>query len=339
VIAFHQDVLQRILDRREITTCDMVAVLSQIERSDQAPMLTAALLVGLQAKRSSVDELVAMVHGMREFAQRVQIREGNCAVNIASVGIPGGLDILTAAMFVVAATGVKVATHACNGISPSRHSVDVFELLELNQNVSAQVVSESIDVTGMGFISLATHHPVMNKITAVVHELGVRDIFSFLLPLTNPADARNHLIAMPQMEMIGRQVRVIQQLGASHALVVHSRERVHGVSLAGPTAVVELRGSTVSAYEIRPEQFGLKRTDDCTLTAGGPGEFGKRLVAALDNSPGSARDCIILNAALALYAANAVDSIDAGVVSARRAIASGGARGKVDELVRFHIRY
>ncbi|WP_031364950.1 anthranilate phosphoribosyltransferase [Caballeronia sordidicola] len=335
MIVSPQNVLQRILDRREISTSDMADVMRLMERTEPAPILMAALLVGLQAKRRSVNELVAMVNAMREFAPRVQIDEGRYALNIASNGISNAFGVLTATMFVVATTGVQVAMHACNAMPADPRGGDLFEVLGLNRNVSVRTVSESIAATGMGFLSSATQHSVMKRIAPVAHELGASNIFSLLLPLTNPADVRHHMIVVSQKEMIGCQIRVIQQLGAVHALVVHSRDGVHGVSLEGPIAVGELWNDKVLEYELQPEDFGLKRMADSALTGCDLEESAKLLLEALDDSPGGARDRIVLNAAIALFASNAVDSIEAGVVSARRAISSGSAREKVDEFVSF----
>lgn len=338
MIVSPQDVLERILDQREISMSDMADVMRLIERTEPAPILMAALLVGLQAKRRSVDELVAMVNAMREFAPRIQIDDDRYALNIASNGISDAFGVLTATMFVVAAAGVQVAMHACHAIPAVPRGGDLFEVLGMNRNVSARTVSESIAATGMGFLSSVTQHSVMKRIAPVVHELGASNIFSLLLSLTNPADALHHLILVSGKETIGSQIRVIQQLGAVHAMVVHNRDGVHGVSLDGPTAVGELLDGKVREYELRPEDFGLVRMTDSALTAGGPQQCARRLVAALDGEPGGAHDCLVLNAAVALYASNAVDSIEAGVASSQRAISSGDARRKVVEFVSFDRR-
>ena len=53
----------------------------------------------------------------------------------------------------------------------------------------------------------------------------------------------------------------------------------------------------------------------------------------LNNQSGPARDIVVLNAGLALYAANVTASMQDGVSRAREVLASGAARQKMDALL------
>ncbi len=186
---------------------------------------------------------------------------------------------------------------------------------------------------GIGFMFAPNHHPAMKNVAPVRKELGVRTIFNILGPLTNPADAPNILMGVFHPDLVGIQVRALQRLGAEHALVVYGRDGLDEVSLGASTLVGELKGGQVTEYEIHPEDFGLPMASGRTLRVETPEQSRQMLVAVLEDQPGPARDIVILNAGVALYAANVVDSIRAGVDRARAALASGAARQKLDQLV------
>ena len=238
-------------------------------------------------------------------------------------------------MFVAAAAGAKVAKHGNRGVSSKSGSADVLEALGVNIDLKPEQVAASIAETGMGFMFAPNHHPAMKNIAPVRRELGVRTIFNILGPLTNPAGAPNQLQGVFHEDLVGIQVRVMQRLGAKHVLVVYGKDGMDEVSLGAATKVGELRNGEVREYEIHPEDFGLQMVSNRTLKVADAQESKTMLLGALNNKQGVAREIVTLNAGTALYAANIVESIADGMQLAREAIASGAAREKVDELVRF----
>jgi anthranilate phosphoribosyltransferase len=179
------------------------------------------------------------------------------------------------------------------------------------------------------------HHPAMKNIAPVRRELGVRTIFNILGPLTNPAGAPNQLMGVFHPDLVGIQVRVMQRLGANHVLVVYGKDGMDEVSLGAATLVGELRDGEIREYEIHPEDFGLQMVSNRSLKVSDANESKQLLIEALENRPGVAREIVTLNAGTALYAANVAASIADGIQIAREAIATGRARAKVDEFVRF----
>jgi anthranilate phosphoribosyltransferase len=175
----------------------------------------------------------------------------------------------------------------------------------------------------------------MKNIAPVRRELGVRTIFNILGPLTNPAGAPNQLQGVFHPDLVGIQVRVMQRLGAKHVLVVYGMDGMDEVSLGAATQVGELRDGQIHEYEIHPEDFGMQMVSNRTLKVADAAESKVMLLEALDNKPGVAREIVTLNAGTALYSANVAASIADGIQLAREAIASGKARAKVDDLVRF----
>ena len=332
-----QEALQRTIEHREIFHDEMLHLMRMIMRGEMSPVMSAAIITGLRVKKETIGEIAAAATVMREFANHVSVPDSDNLVDIVGTGGDGShtFNISTATMFVTAAAGAKVAKHGNRGVSSKSGSADVLEALGVNIDLKPEHVALSIAETGMGFMFAPNHHPAMKNIAPVRRELGVRTIFNILGPLTNPAGAPNQLMGVFHEDLVGIQVRVMQRLGAKHVLVVYGKDGMDEVSLGAATVVGELRNGEVREYEIHPEDFGLQMVSNRTLKVADAQESKTMLLGALNNKPCVAREIVTLNAGTALYAANVVESIEAGMVLAKEVIASGQAREKVDELVRF----
>ncbi len=332
-----QEALQRTIEHREIFHDEMLHLMRMIMRGDMSPVMAAAIITGLRVKKETIGEIAAAATVMREFARHVEVADNSNFVDIVGTGGDGShtFNISTATMFVSAAAGAKVAKHGNRSVSSKSGSADVLDALGVNIDLAPEQVAASIEATGMGFMYAPNHHPAMKNIAPVRRELGVRTLFNILGPLTNPAGAPNQLMGVFHPDLVGIQVRVMQRLGAEHVLVVYGKDGMDEVSLGAATLVGELRDGKVTEYEIHPEDFGLQMVSNRTLKVENADESRVLLLEALDNKPGVAREIVTLNAGTALYAANIAPSITEGIGLAREAIASGAARAKVDELVRF----
>ena len=194
-------------------------------------------------------------------------------------------------------------------------------------------ISTCIADTGIGFMFAPNHHPAMKNVAAVRRELGVRTIFNILGPLTNPAGAPNILMGVFHPDLVGIQVRALQRLGAEHAVVVYGRDGMDEVSLGAATMVGEYKDGGIREYEIHPEDFGLTMASNRMLKVETPEQSKTLLLAVLRNEPGPARDIVILNADVGLYAANVVPTMADGVALARDTLASGAALAKMRQFV------
>jgi anthranilate phosphoribosyltransferase len=174
----------------------------------------------------------------------------------------------------------------------------------------------------------------MKHAAPVRKELGVRTIFNILGPLTNPAGAPNIMMGVFHPDLVGIQARVLQQLGAKHAVVVWARDNMDEVSLGAATMVGELVDGEIREYEIHPEDFGLQMSSSRNLKVANAAESIAKIREALDNQPGPARDIVLLNTGTALYAAGVASSIVDGVDRAREAVASGAARAKLEQFAK-----
>ncbi len=332
-----QQALLRCIEHREIFHDEMLALFRQIMGGEMSPVMIAALTMGLRVKKETIGEIAAAAQVMREFATKVDVPDADHLVDIVGTGGDGAntFNISTASMFVVAAAGARVAKHGGRSVSSSSGSADALEALGVNINLKSEQVAQSIQETGVGFMFAPNHHAAMKHAAPVRKELGVRTIFNILGPLTNPAGAPNIMMGVFHPDLVGIQARVLQRLGAKHAVVVWARDNMDEVSLGAATMVGELVNGEIREYDIHPEDFGLQMTSSRNLKVDGAAESVSRIREALDNKAGPARDIVILNAGTALYASGVAGNIKDGVERAREMIASGKAREKLDQFARF----
>ena len=332
-----QDALLRVIEHREIFHDEMISLMRQIMQGEISPVMTAAILTGLRVKKETVGEITAAAQVMRELSTRIEVADNSRFVDIVGTGGDGAqtFNISTAAMFVAAAAGAKVAKHGNRSVSSSSGSADVLESLGANIMLTPAQVGECLAATGIGFMFAPNHHSAMKNVAPVRREMGVRTIFNILGPLTNPAGAPNTLLGVFHPDLVGILVRVMERLGAKHVLVVHGKDGMDEISLGAATMVGELKDGEIREYEIHPEDFGLQMSSNRSLRVGNAEESKAMLCSALANEEGTAREIVALNAGTALYVANAAASIPQGIALARETLASGAARAKLDEFVRF----
>jgi anthranilate phosphoribosyltransferase len=330
-----QEALQRTIEHREIFHDEMIELMRQIMRGEVSPLMTAAIITGLRVKKETVGEITGAARVMRELSAKVELPAHEHFVDIVGTGGDGAssFNISTASMFVAAAAGARVAKHGGRSVSSKSGSADVLEALGAIIDLPPAQVAQSMHETGIGFMFAPNHHPAMKVVAPVRKEMGVRTLFNILGPLTNPAGAPNILMGVFHPDLVGIQVRVLQALGAKHALVVWGRDGMDEISLGAATLVGELRDGEVREYEVEPEDFGLAMASSRNLRVENAEESRAMLLEALEGRRGVPHDIVCLNAGAALYAANVVDSIAAGIDLARATIASGAARAKMDAFV------
>ena len=329
------EALQRVLVHREIFFDEMVDLMRQVMRGEVSPVMTAALLTGLRVKKETIGEIAAAASVMREFAAKVEVPDNSHFVDIVGTGGDGAhtFNISTAAMFVCAAAGAKVAKHGNRSVSSKSGSADVLESLGAVIELQPDSVAQCLAQTGFGFMFAPIHHPAMRHVAPVRRELGVRTIFNILGPLTNPAGAPNILMGVFHADLVGIQARVLQRLGTSRALVVHGRDGLDEITLAGGTMVAELRDGKIEEYELLPGEYGLAMNDLQSIRVESPAESRTMLLDVMADKPGPARDIVLINAGAALYAAGVAGSIGDGIAQARKSISSGAAQAKLEQYV------
>jgi len=329
-----QSAIRCVLDKQNLSRDEMTAVMRLIMTGEATPAQIGGFLVGLRMKGETVDEITAAASVMRELASGVKV-DGDHVVDIVGTGGDGinTFNISTASTFVVAAAGGTVAKHGNRSVSSKSGSADLLEAAGVNLDLSPEQVGQCIKEVGVGFMFAPKHHSAMKHAIGPRKEMAVRTIFNVLGPLTNPAGAPNQLLGVFSDELVQPLAEVLNALGSNHVLVVHSADGMDEISIADETHVAELKNGAITTYTIEPEQFGLARGQLEDLQVDGAAQSLDVIKSAFANTPGAARDIIIINAGAAIYAADLVDSLEDGVNKARDIIASGAAQTKLDELV------
>lgn len=332
-----QEALSRIIEHREIFREEMLSLMRSIMRGEVSPVLIAAIVVGLRVKKETIGEIAAAAEVMREFATRVPVPDEPCLIDTCGTGgdAAHSFNISTAAMFVAAAAGAKIAKHGGRSVSSKSGSADVLEAFGANVNLKPEQIARSISEVGIGFMFAPNHHSAMKYAAPVRKELGVKTIFNILGPLTNPAGARQQVMGVFHPDLVGIQVRVLQRLGSRRVMVVHGLDGLDEISISGPTLVGELKDGSIREYTISPQEVGLPVHDAGAIRVESVDQSKAMITAALADEKGAARDIVAFNAGASIYTAGLADSLAAGVKQALAAIASGAARRKLEQFVAF----
>jgi len=332
-----QEALSRVIEHREIFHEEMLDVMRQIMSGEVSPVMIAAFIAGLRVKKETVGEIAAAAQVMREFSTKVPVSDDEHLLDTCGTGGDSAqtFNISTAAAFVAAAAGARVAKHCGRSVSSKSGSADVLESLGANLAITPEQITQSIERIGVGFMFAPSHHAAMKHAAPVRRELGVRTIFNILGPLTNPAGARNQLMGVFHPDLVGIQARVLQRLGSRHVMVVHGADGLDEISPCGETLVAELKDGVVREFRLHPAQFGIAEIELAEIQADDPAAAKQMLLDALAGNNRAARDVVALNAGAAIYTAGIADSHEAGVRQSLDAISSGAARNKLDEYVAF----
>ncbi len=312
----------------------MHAVMRAMMQGEATPAQIGGLLVALRLKGESVAEITAAARVMRELASRVEVDKTGL-VDTCGTGGDGTntFNISTAAAFVVAASGARVAKHGNRSVSGKSGSADVLEAAGVNLELKPAEIASCIETVNIGFMFAPLHHAATKHALGPRRELGIRTLFNVLGPLTNPAGAPNQVIGVYNRAWLEPLAETLRQLGSNHVLIVHADDGMDEISIAAPTRISELKQGRLEHYSVRPDDFGLKAQDAGQLVVKDAQESLAMMRAVLDNRAGAARDIVSLNAGAAIYAAGQADSIQDGVMRAAELIKSGAARQKLQQLI------
>ena len=331
-----QEALQRTIEHREIFHDEMLHLMRLIMKGEVSPVMTAAILTGLRVKKETIGEISAAAQVMRELCTRVETPHNPHFIDIVGTGGDGAhsFNVSTTAAFIATAAGATVAKHGNRSVSSKSGAADVLEALGARIDLQAPQVAQCLHDVGMGFMYAPNHHPAMKNVAPVRKEMGVRTIFNILGPLTNPAGAPNSLIGVFHEDLVGILVRVMQRLGAEHVMVVWGKDGMDEISLGAGTLVGELVNGEIREYEIHPEDFGFAMSASRNLRVTDAAQSRAMMLDVLDNKSSVALDIALFNAGAALYTANLASDIASGIELARKTVASGAAKAKLEAFIR-----
>ena len=325
--------LNEVINGGDLPDSTMRAVMQDMMSGKLTDAQIGGFLVALRMKGETIEEISAAAAVMREFAVRVHVDHPHL-VDIVGTGGDGArtFNISTAASFVIAAAGGKVAKHNNRSISGISGSADVLEQAGVKLGLKPEHVADCINRIGVGYMFAPAHHPATRYAAGPRRELAARSIFNLLGPLTNPAYVKRQLIGVYQADMLDVFARVLQRLGSEHSMVARSLDGLDEISNSSATEVVELKDGHIAKYQVTPQQFGIQPGALSDLIINSAEESRDMMLSVLEDNPGPARDVVLLNAGAAIYVAGLTPDMEQGVELAGQAIASGQALKKLQEL-------
>ena len=329
-----REAIEQLVNKQDLTLEAAAQVMEEIMTGEATPAQFGAFVTALRLKGETADEIAGMARVMRDKAHQVHYAEA--LVDTCGTGgdASGSFNVSTAAAFVVAAAGLKVAKHGNRAMSSQCGSADVLEALGVKIELTPDQVRRCLDEVGIGFMFAPAFHPAMRFAAGPRREIGIRTVFNILGPLTNPAGASHQVLGVADPAIAPKMAQVLQRLGSVHALVVHGTDGLDEVSICAPTQVWELQNGTIREYLISPEEVGLQRSSAEAIKGGTAQENAATLRTIFSGQQGALRDMVALNAAAALVAGDKTPDLRAGIQLAQQVIDSGTALGKVDGLVR-----
>ncbi len=333
-----KEAIKTLVSGQSLTEEQASSVMEEIMRGEATPAQFGAFVTALRLKGETVDEIVGMARTMRAKATPVIVNEP--VVDTCGTGGDGlgTFNISTAAAFVAAGAGLKVAKHGNRAMSSHCGSADVLEALGVKIDLNAEQVKRCLEEVGMGFMFAPVFHPAMKYAAAPRREIGIRTVFNIIGPLTNPAGASAQVLGVADELLVEKLASVLQGLGCRHALVVHGEDGLDEITITGKTRVSELKDGLITSYSVSPEDFGLSRASLDSLKGGTASENAALLHKILAGAPGPQQDVVIMNAGAVLLAGDRVATLGEGVALAKEVIDSGHALAKLEQLIEFSQR-
>jgi anthranilate phosphoribosyltransferase len=324
-----------LIEGKDLTYEEAYFVMGEIMGGEATPSQTASFLTALRAKGETADEIAGLASVMR--AKATPVKTSGPLVDVVGTGgdNSGSFNISTAAAFVVAGAGLKVAKHGNRAMTSKCGSADILEAVGVKIDLSPEWVAECIEKVGIGYMFAQAFHPAMKHAAPVRREIGIRTVFNILGPLTNPAGAEHILLGVPSEEVGNKIAAVLHRLGIKHGLVVHGKDGLDEISISDKSLIWDITKEKLSSpYEVSPKSFGYDKADMEEIKGGTPQENAATLLRILNGEKGVLRNIVVMNAAAALIAGNAATELKEAVKLAEEAIDSGKAKEKLERLIK-----
>jgi anthranilate phosphoribosyltransferase len=340
-----KEAISLLIEGKSLTMEQAAEVMEEMTSGEVTPAQFGAFVTALRVKGETADEIAGLASVMR--AKSIRVTSAGSVIDIVGTGGDNSksFNISTAAAFVAAGAGVKVAKHNNRAMTSHCGSADVLEALGMKIELDASQVQDCLEKIGIGFMFAPLFHPAMKFAAAPRREIGIRTIFNILGPLTNPARADSIVLGVPGEELGEKMAQVLQRLGSRHALVVYGLDGIDEISVAGKTRVWELKDGEITSYDVSPEDLGLAGGGVEALLGGTPEKNAQILRSVLEGEKGPRREAVIINAAAGIVVGkktkhpSGLPALKEGVEIAREAIDNGRAREKLDKLIKLSQSY
>ena len=335
-----KEAITLLIEGKSLTMEQAAEVMEEMTTEQVTPAQFGAFVTALRMKGETADEIAGLASVMRAKSIRVETSEP--VIDIVGTGGDNSMsfNISTAAAFVAAGAGIKVAKHNNRAMTSQCGSADVLEALGMKIELDASQVKECIEKVGIGFMFAPMFHPSMKFAAAPRREIGIRTIFNILGPLTNPALAECQVLGVPSEELGQKLVQVLKRLGSKHALVVHGLNGMDEISVDGKSRVWELQGIEITDYQVSPKDFGFTMAGVKTLVGGTPQENAAMLRSVLEGERGPRRDAVVMNAAAGIVVGQQTkqssgrEAVKEGAEIVQETIDSGRALDTLEKLIK-----
>ncbi len=328
------DVLNKLVSGQDLNAAEAESAMRTIMAGDATSAQIAAFLVALRMKGETTDEIAAATRVMRSLMTPVDLPAEHLTDIVGTGGDHAStFNVSTAASFVAAVGGARMAKHGNRSVSSKSGSADLLEAAGARLDIGPDGVRQCVEQVGFGFMFAPMHHGAMKHAAPVRRELGLRTLFNLLGPLTNPARAPHQVLGVFDRRWLESLARVLGELGSKHVLAVHALDGLDELSIAAPSQIAELKDGEVRVYSIAPEDFGIARHPIDSLRVQSPAESLAIVQRVLGGEAGPAADFVALNAGAALYAADCADTLADGIAAAREILATGRALERMHQYV------
>jgi len=328
-----KEAIAKLINKADLSRDEMEQAFTQIMSGDATPAQIGAFITALRIKGETIDEITAAATIMRKFATSLTI---NDTVILDTCGTGGSgkhtFNISTIVALIASGSGITVAKHGNRSVSSKSGSADLFERLGVNIAAAPLIVERCINEAGIGFVFAPTFHKAMKHAIGPRIEIGIRTIFNLLGPLTNPAQATHQILGVFSESIIEPMANVLLNLGLKHAMVVHSQEGLDELSTSADNIICEVNNGKIKKYVLRCENLGIRRTNIENIQIQNVEESYTIATALLNGTAGPIRDVVLLNAAAAIYVADAATSLEDGLEIARKSLTEYNAREKLEQL-------
>ncbi len=330
-----QAAIRKLIEMRDLTEGEAEAAMKCIMSGEATQAQIGSFLTALRMKGETIEEITAFARVMREFAARITPKVDDILVDTCGTGGDKvkTFNISTAAMFVAAGAGIRIAKHGNRSVTSKAGSADVIEAMGVRIDLPPDEVQRCIESIGIGFMFAPRFHGAMKYATPVRREMGIRTVFNILGPLTNPASAQAQVMGVFDGALTEKLAHVLGRLGCKRAVVVHGLDGLDEISTLGETQISELKDGKVRTFKLKPEDLGIKRTSVETIAGKDLEENVRMLIRVLRGEQGPRRDIVLLNAAAAIVVGGKARDLRQGLAIAAGTIDSGRAYEKVAQLV------
>ena len=329
-----KEAIAALVSGRSLTTAEASSVMEEIMRGEATPAQFGAFVATLRCKGETVEEIIGLARAMR--AKAIPVNVPGLVVDTCGTGGDGSLtfNISTAAAFVAAGAGLKVAKHGNRAMSSHCGSADVLEALGIKIDLNAAQVERCLEEVGFGFMFAPLFHPAMKYAAAPRREIGIRTVFNILGPLTNPAGAQAQVLGVAEKSLVEKLALALRGLGSRHALVVHGEDGIDEITVTGETQVCELKDGSLKSYTITPEEFGFSRAKLSDLRGGTAAENADLLRSVLRGTSGPKLNAVLMNAGAVLLVGNRAGTLKEGIALAKETVDNGLTFAKLEHLIK-----